>query len=175
MVGENEAEGPVDGLLDADAGSDEGRCDREAVIANLERGVRVGEVDAVVGGADEAEGLAEAAGSGGKLAGEPVGKRLRLRTGEVEGAVAGHLLNAGDGLEGAQKDAAGLAFCFAGDVHAEVAAVDGVDVGVAGVAEENQIARSGTAMGMGCGVGRGVMGAEIGFGFNDATDDGGRA
>jgi hypothetical protein len=78
-------------------------------------------------------------------------------------------MEAGYGFESADEDAAGEVVGFAGDVHAEVAAVDGVDVGVPGGAEEDLIAGSGAAMGVGGRVGRGAVGAEVGFGLDDAA------
>ena len=63
MVGQSEAQGPVDRLLDADAGGNKVLTDRETVVAQLERGVRGDQIEAVMGGASDAERLAEAAGA----------------------------------------------------------------------------------------------------------------
>lgn len=171
MAGEDKAEGPVGGFLDADAGGDEGCGDGEGVFADLQRGAGAGDVKAVVGGARDAESLAEAAGAGGELA-EKRACGMGMRG---QAAVDGHLIEAGERLEGADKDAAGLAFGFAGDVEAEVFSVDGVDVGVAGAAEEDGVARGDAAVGVGSGVGWSVVGAEVSFDLDDAAGEGGAA
>ena len=116
--------------------------------------------------AGEAEGLREAAGTGGELAGV-CGALWR----GWEAAVGGHLGKAEKGLKGAQKDAPGQACGLAGDVHAEVAAVDGIDIGVSGGAEEGAVARGGAAMGVGGGVGRQMVRAKVGLGFHDAASE----
>lgn len=160
VAGDGEAEGPVDGVADADAGSDEGVGEAEAVVADLQGRAGTGGIEAVVGGAGEAEGLAETAWAGGD--------QTRGRAG-LEAAVGEHLLDSGDGLKGAEEDAAGLARDFTAEVHAEVHSVDGVDVSVAGGTEEDLVARRGTAEGVGGRVRRGVVRAEIGFDFYDAA------
>jgi hypothetical protein len=83
----------------------------------------------------------------------------------------GHLLLTGYGLESADQDAAGLSPGLTGNVHAEVAAVDGIDVSMAGVAEKHEVAGSGSAVGVCGGVGRVVVGAEIGLRFHDAAGE----
>ena len=89
----------------------------------------------------------------------------------IEAASLGHFFYAGERFEGAEQDASGAAFGFAGDVEAVVVAVDEIDVGVAGWAEEDGIA-GGEAGG---GVGGGIVLAEIGFDFDDAGGEGGSA
>lgn len=75
------------------------------------------------------------------------------------------MTDSGDRLQGSKENASGLAFGLAGDVQAEVIAVDEIDVSVARRSEEHAIAVGGT----GGGVSRGVIGSKVGFGFNDAT------
>jgi hypothetical protein len=53
------------------------------------------------------------------------------------------------------------------DVGAEVSSVDEIDVGVAGWAEEDGVARGLSTVG----VGSGIDGSEIGFGFDDASGE----
>jgi hypothetical protein len=77
----------------------------------------------------------------------------------------GHPVNAGERFEGADQDASGLAFGFAGDIEAVVIAIDEIDIGVTGRAEEDGVA-GGASDG---GVGRGVVCAEISFHFDDAA------
>jgi len=115
VASENEAQRPVFGVVDADADGDAWIGFWGSVVADLERRCGIGEVEAVVGEPGEAEGLAETAGAGGKLA--------RRRAG-IEAAIESHLGLVGDGLQSAEKHAAGAAFNFAGNVGAKVAAVD---------------------------------------------------
>jgi hypothetical protein len=82
-------------------------------------------------------------------------------------AEAGHGVEACDGLEGADEDAAGLAVWEAGEIQTEVHAVDEVDVGEAGRSEEDGVACGLT----GEGVGGGVVEAEVGFDFEDAAGE----
>ena len=120
----------------------------------------MGDVKSVVAKTREAESLAEAARAGGEQA----------RSGVLRKATIGsHASEAGDGFEGADEDAAGMAFDFATNVHAVVTAIDGVNIGVSGGAEENEVARGGTAMRMGGWIGRGVVGTEVGFDFDDSS------
>ena len=56
---------------------------------------------------------------------------------------------------------------LATDVGAVVIAVDEIDVGVAGRTEENRVARGLAVVGMGAG----IDGAEVGFGFDDASGE----
>ncbi len=56
---------------------------------------------------------------------------------------------------------------MATDVGAVVIAVDEIDVGVAGRSEENGVAWGQAAVG----VGAGIDGAEVGFGFDDASGE----
>lgn len=111
-------------------------------------------------GPGETESLAEAAGARGEL--------TRRRTG-IQAAVEGHLRLPGDRFQGANQHAACAAFDFARDIGAEVAAVDGVDVGVAGRSEENRVPWGETTMGVGGGVGWCIVRAQIRFDFNDAA------
>ena len=69
----------------------------------------------------------------------PEQRSLRVG-GDGEAAEAGHRCRGLDGLEGADEDAAGLALGLAGEVQAVVHAVDEVDVGEAGRAEEDGVA-----------------------------------
>lgn len=156
----SETERQVGGLADADAGRDEDMAEGETVVAHLERRGGIEEIEAVVRGPREGERLAEAAGAGGEQARGGAGR---------EAAVQGHSSEAGEGFEGAEQDAAAPAFYFAGEIHAVVAAVDEVEIGVAGGTEENAVARGGTAMGVGRGVSERIVRAEVGFDFDDAA------
>ena len=88
-----------------------------------------------------------------------------------DSASVGHLFDAKERFEGAKEYAAGFAFALAGDVQAVVIAVDEVNVGVAGRAEEHGIA-GGIAGG---GVGSGIVLSEVSFDFDDAGGEAERA
>jgi len=90
---------------------------------------------------------------------------------DFDAASLGHFVDAGERFEGAEENAAGAAFGFAGNVEAVVGAVNEVNVGMAGRAEQDGIARSLT----GGGVGGGIIFAEIGFDFDDAGGQAGAA
>ena len=79
----------------------------------------------------------------------------------------GHGLDAVDGGDGADEDSAGLAGEMGGCVEAVVHAVDEVDVGVAGWAEEGEVVGGEAAVGVGCGVGE----AEVGLDLGDAAGE----
>ncbi len=116
-----------------------------------------GEIAIVVAGTGDGESFAEASGAAGEC--DQV-----LGILDFEAAGPGHYFDAGERFEGAEKNAAGAALGFAGDVEAVVIAVDEVDVGVAGGAEEDGIAGGAAGGGVSCG----VVFSEVGFDFDDA-------
>src|SRR5579862_5336198 len=139
MAGNGETERPVDGgvgFIDADARGHQGLGDLKAIVADLESGPGIGEVEAVVAGAHNVEGLTEAAGPGGELAREVVGEGSLPE----QLAVVSHQFHSCYWLKGTDQHAAGLPLRLAGYIHAEVAAVDGINVGMASVTEEYDIA-----------------------------------
>jgi len=148
-----------DGFADADAGrgADEGGL--VAIVEDLQRGGAAGDVESVVGGAGDVEGLTESSGAGGKEA---------RRRGRGEFAEAGHGGEAFDGLEGADEDAAGMSLGLAGDIQAVVHPVDEVDVGESWRAEEDGVAGGFADVR----VRGGVVESEVGFEFNDAASEG---
>src|SRR5882724_11812840 len=75
-----------------------------------------------------------------------------------------HLLNALEGLEGADQDAAANASNFRTDVEHKMIAIAEVDVGVAAAKKHGAIARCGSAEVM-----RGGVALRIGFGFHNAA------
>ena len=79
----------------------------------------------------------------------------------------GHGLDAIDGGDGADEDSAGLAREVRGGVEAVVHAVDEVDVGAAGWAEEGKVVGGEAAVGVRGGVGE----AEVGFDLDDAAGE----
>jgi hypothetical protein len=168
VAGNDETEGPIDGFVDADAGGHERFPEVKPVIADLKPRFRVGEVQSVVAGSNDRHGLAQAAGARRQLACQSAGWRAT----PPQPAIARHLFEAGDRFESSQENTAGLTFSLAGDIHAEVPAVDGVHVGMAGMAEKDLVPGSGTAMGVGRRVGRVVVGTHVGFDFNDSADEG---
>lgn len=155
---DDEAQRVFDGLADANAGGGANQLRLEAVIEDLERGGAAGDVESVVGGAGDVEGLAEASWAGGEQTRSGVGGQL---------AQARHGGKSFDGLEGADKNAARTSFGLAGDVQAVVHSVDEVDVGDAGGAEEDSVA-GGLAV---VGVRRGIVESEIGFDLDYASSE----
>jgi hypothetical protein len=171
VAGNDETKGPIEGfvgLVDADAGGHQRLGDGESVVAHLKSGLAIRQIQSVVAGAQDTHCLAEAAGAGGQLAGEA---DWGSRSGLGQSAVAGHLFLSGDGFERADQYAASLPPGLTRNVHAGVAAIDDIDVGIAGVAEKHQVTRSGPAVGVGGGVGRIIVRAEIGLGFHDAAGE----
>ena len=146
-------------MADADARGGFNAARGEAVLGEGESGAGEGKVEAVVSGAGDGHGLAEASGAGGEQARTGIGRKV---------AAAGHGGESGDGFEGADEDAAGFAVRLAGDIEAVIHAIDEVNVGMAGRAEEDSIAGGFS----GEGVGGRVVGAEVGFDFDDAADRG---
>ncbi len=103
------------------------------------------------------EGFGEASGAGGEfneIAGSAHG----------DPAGAGHFFDARERFEGANQNAASLAFGFAGDVETVMIAVDEIHVSLTRRAEQDGVA-GGSAGG---GVSGGIIPAEIGFYFDDA-------
>jgi hypothetical protein len=79
------------------------------------------------------------------------------------------LLDAGQRLERSQEYAAAKAFFLAGKIHAVIAAVDEVDIRVTWRAEQDFVPRRWAAMRVRGGVRGRVMGAKVGFDFDDAA------
>ena len=79
----------------------------------------------------------------------------------------GHGLDAVDGSDGADEDSAGFAGEMGGGVEAVVHAVDEVDVGVSGRAEEGEVVGGEASVGVGGGVGE----AEVGLDLGDAAGE----
>ena len=76
--------------------------------------------------AGERERLAEPAGTAGELS---------RRGAERKATIVRHPAEAGDGIESADQDAAGATRLFARDVHAVIAAVDGINIRIGGGTE----------------------------------------
>ncbi len=117
-------------MTDADAGCDDDASDRRAIVTQLERRCGIKEVKAIVDGAGNAERLTKPAGAAGKPG---------QRGSGGEAAIVGHGIKAGERLKRAEQDTAGASRGLAGDIHAEVAAIDRVDIGVRGRPKENLI------------------------------------
>ena len=79
----------------------------------------------------------------------------------------GHGLDAVDGGDGADEDSASFAGEMGGGVEAVVHAVDEVDVGSAGWAEEGEVVGGEASVGVGGGVGE----AEVGLDLDDAAGE----
>ncbi len=74
------------------------------------------------------------------------------------------------GSSARRRHAARLASDLAGDVQAEIPAVDRVDIGMARQAEQHQIARCRAAMRVSRGIGRGLVRPEIGLHLHNPAD-----
>ena len=105
--------------------------------------------------AGDVECLTETAGASG----EEFGFCVVGKAAEV-----GHGFEAVDWIEGSDEDSSGFAGKVCGDVETVIHAVDEVDIYVSGWAEEDCVAGSETAGGVGCRVDE----AEVGFDFCDA-------
>lgn len=81
-----------------------------------------------------------------------------------DAAFGGHLFESLKRLGGTEQNCAGEAFPLARDVQAKVGSIDKVNIGKAGGAEHDGIARRES----GKGVRSGIFLSEIGFDFNDA-------
>jgi hypothetical protein len=147
--------------VDAGGGGDGGRGG--AVVSDIKAAGGGAEVPGVVALAGDGESLRETP----RARGEQTQARWLGIVREGDTSEGSHRIHAGDRLQGAQKDASGLARVLAADVGAVMIAVDEIDIGVAGRAKEDSIAGGLSAVG----VGSGVDGAEVGFGFNDASGE----
>jgi hypothetical protein len=128
VAGQQESQRPIDRVFYADAGCHCCLGNGETIVAQLEGGAGVKKVCAVVRGPGEAERQAEAAGAGGELANVGVGRKA---------AVFRHLQDTeiANRLKRTDENASGMAFRFAGYVHAEILAVYGIHISVPGWAE----------------------------------------
>src|ERR1700683_1155787 len=102
----------------------------KAFVSNPQAGGGGSKIAAVVADAGDAEGFGQASRAAGELA--KVGEGL-----QCEVASPRHFLDAEERFEGAEQNRARLAFALAGNVQAVVVAVDEIDVGVAGRAEQD--------------------------------------
>lgn len=176
MFGDGKAQRPVNRVLDADARSDQDFGDRAAVVAYLERRGTAGQVEGIVNGAGESQRLAETAGTGGELARQfAVHQAAIHKIGNSQAPVRGHPFDSGYRLQGAQEHATCFSLDFATDVHAEITAINGINISVAGGAEEHPVSRSGPAMRVGGWIGRVVVRAHVRFDFDNSACDQARA
>jgi hypothetical protein len=151
------------GFADADAAGDFYGWGGKAIVGEPEAGMRGREVASVVAEAGDAECLGQASGASGEA--DEIARDLDL---QVSGA--SHFFYTVNGFEGAEENASAFTFRIAGDVQAVVTAVDEINVGVAGRAEEDGVAGGFS----GGGVGGEVVFCEIGFDFDDAGGEVGR-
>ncbi len=163
VIGKNVAQRVGFGFADADAAGDLDGWSNKTVVAEPEAGVRGGEVASVVAEAGDTECLGQASGAGGEA--DEIARGL-----DFEFSSASHFFDTVKGFKGAEEDASAFTFGITGDVQAVVTAVDEIDVGVAGGAEENCVAGGFS----GGGVGGKVVLCEIGFDFDDAGGEMGR-
>src|SRR2546423_15438622 len=86
---------------------------------------------------------------------------------QVQSAGLGHWFDAGDWLQGTNKDAPSVSFGKAGDIQAIVDAIDEINIGVSGRAEEDLVARRAACGGVG---GR-IVRTQIGFDLDDSSGE----
>src|SRR5580698_3306022 len=147
---------------DADAHRNQRHLLRKAVVADLQRRGRMGEVEPIMFQASQSKRLAEPARAGSKLA---------RCCAAFQPSIPRHAVEPGERLQGAEEHAASQALRLAGNIGAEITAIDRIDIRVPGRAEENRIPRRGSAVGVGSGIGRLVVGTEIGFDFDNPAGE----
>ena len=165
MVRHHKTEGPIGRVLDAYAHCDQSFRNSALVIAHLERRFSPGKVQAVVGRPGQAHCLAEPARAGSQLPGQLCGRNAF----NGDTAVIGHPVRSCHGLQSAEKDAAGSSFDFTTNVHAEIASIDCIHIGVSSGTKKNLVAWRWAAMRVGRRVGRIVVRSKIGFDLDDAA------
>src|ERR1035437_8584123 len=108
-------------MLDADAWRYQYFPDPEAVVAQLQRGGGVKQIQSIVAQAREPKGLAQAAGAGCELPGGRAG---------FNAAIQRHLLQArlSYWLQRTQQHASSMSLGLTRNVHAEVTAVDHINI-----------------------------------------------
>ena len=156
MTGENKAQWPIDGLLYPDSDSYGGLHHSKAIIAKLQRRGPGKKVEAVVLGACKAKSKAETARAGGDL------PKIHIA---CQAAIPSHLSDAelSNRFQCAKQNTSGPTRKFAGHVHAEIAPIDSINVGMAGGAKQHLIARCGSAKGVSGGIGRNIVRTKVGF------------
>jgi len=164
MARQIKAQRQVDGVGYAYA-----RCYRDfpygkSVVAKLQGRRWIQEIHAIVGWAGESEREAKAAGAGGESPDACAGRDAAIFSHPGDAEIA-------YGLESAKQNAPGSSYRLAGYIHAEVSAVYGVYICVAGGSEDHLVSRSWAAMRMRRGIGRVVVRTEIGFYFNDPAEN----
>jgi hypothetical protein len=160
MPWKGEAKRPIDSVFYADAGRNENFADAKSVIAQLKGRDTVEQIQAVVVLACEAERLAKSAGARGELPGWCAWGKPSIQS---------HLRQTFDRFKRADQYASGLAVGLAGDIHAKIAAIDCVDIGMARGAEDYGIARSGAMISVSGRIGRLVVRAQVGLCLNDSA------
>ena len=157
IASQEEPQRLVSGLADADPRSDLNVGGLKSIVSNPQAGSRRSEIASVIAGAGDAEGFSQAAWA----AGQP---NKIARALQHDASCMRHFLDPLKRFERAEKNGTGFAFALARHVEAIVIAVDEINVGVAGRAEQDRIA-GGVACG---GVGRGIVCSEVGLDFDDA-------
>lgn len=168
MARQDKPKRQVCGVPDSDSNGDEWVLNGTTVVTHLKRRAGNCEIKAVMFGPREVQSLAEAAGARGEQPMWRVGRQA---------AICSHEVQPGDRFKGTEQDAAGEPFGFATDVHAEMKAVDLVDIRMPGGAEEHRVSRRWSAMRVGGRVWLLVVRTEISLDFDDASgyDPGGSA
>lgn len=156
VAGQSEAEREISGFADADARQNVDSTGGEAVILDVETGVAIGDVNAVVHVARDPQRLTEPPRTRGKQA------RISAR---LDAAETGHGVDPLERLQSAEQEGTSLAFGLAADVQAIVHTVDEVDISEAGRSEEDGVAAGFAGKGMSSL----VVQAAVSFDFDDAA------
>lgn len=164
MAGKQEPQRPIDRMRNADSGRYLDFCNRESIVAQLQRRRGVEQVEAVMCLTGESQSQTEAAGPRCELTDIDIRRKA---------AIPCHLCRAEPAyrLECAQQDAPSSSLRLARHIHAEVAAINCIHISVSGLAKHDQIAGSGAAMRVGCRIRRIVVRTQVCLHFNNPARD----
>ena len=147
-------------MLDAYARRYQHFADSKSVIAQLKGRDTVEQIQTVVVLACEAERLAKSAWTRGELPGWGAWGKPSIQS---------HLRQTFDRFKRTQQNTPSPAVGLAGDIHAKVAAVDCVDIGMARGAKDDGVARCRATIGVSGRVRRVVVRAQVGLRLNDSA------
>ena len=119
MTWKGKTQRQIHGLVDADARSLQHFANRVAVVTHLKRRMRIDQITLVVCRAAQPQRLAKPAG--------PRSEHSR-RCPRRKPAISSHLLHSCQRFQRAQQHAARLPLRLATDIHAEVAAINGINI-----------------------------------------------
>ena len=172
MAGNGKSQRQVGSVADADPGCDGDRLGLPFVLTQLQGGIGIEQIEAIVLGTGDGKRSAKASGAAGELA--CCGFDCAFGCWIVHGdtSIDGHCFDAQHRFEGADEDAAGFAFWLAGHIDAVVHSVDEVHVCVTGRPEHDLVSGRDSAKAVRRGIGSlGDVGAQVGLYFDDAPGE----